>query len=163
MPDAWVNFAVVVFVQFLLFIIVAWYAKKLPNMPRLLGWGALIGLVMGLCFDLGLGKLLGLHSYTLGFGAPFLILNGTLSYGLFAATTLLLQSMPPRYFLPWVIVIVAVYEITNHFFRVWAWRFSLPPLEFAVVLLTGYLGGAIIVTVISHVCFRRRVFYFNID
>ena len=76
MSEAWLNFAIVFLIQLLLFVTHALYEKKLPDMPRILGYGALNGVVLGPILDLTFGKLLGLCSYTLGFGAFFLILNG---------------------------------------------------------------------------------------
>ncbi len=156
MSEAWLNFAIVVFVQFLLFIVSAYYAKRLSDVPRILGWSALIGIVMGLSFDLVLGKFFGLNSYALGFGAPFLIVNGLLSYGLFVGNILLLQKTRLVQFYMYTMGIVVIYEITNHFFRVWTWEFALSPVGFLVVLSTGYFGGALLVAITSHVLLGRR-------
>ena len=166
MTEPWLNFAVVIFAQLLFFIAHAYYAKKLSDMPRILGLGVCIGVVMGLLYDLVLGKFLGLASYTLGFGAFFLIVNGALSYGLFAASTLLMQHARLRYFFPWIIVLIAVYEITNHFFRVWTWEFThllvyLPPIEFLLILLVGYFGGAMFVAVLSYAFLGCRFFFID--
>jgi len=155
------NFAIVIFVQLLLFITCAYHEKKLSNVPRILGWGVLIGIAMGLSFDLVLGKFFGLSSYALGFGAFFLIINAALSYGLFAANILLLQRVRLAHFYIWTVVIVAVYEITNHFFRVWKWELGLPPIEFLIVLSVGYFGGAILVAIISHVFLGHRFFFID--
>ncbi|MFA5877555.1 MAG: hypothetical protein WC880_04315 [Candidatus Paceibacterota bacterium] len=161
MLEAWLNFTIVVFMQLLLFIIHAYYAKKLSDVPRILLWGALIGIVIGMLFDLVLGKFFGLHSYTLGFGLFFLSLNVALSYGLFAANILLMQYVRLPYFFLSIIIVMAVYEITNHFFRVWAWNFVLPRFEFLMVLLAGYFGGAILVAIISHVFLGHRFFFIS--
>ena len=161
MLEAWLNFAIVIFVQFLLFIICAFCQKRLSDVPRILGLGMLIGIVMGLSFDLVLGKFFGLSSYTFGFSLFFLVINATLAYGIFAANILLLQHIRLPYFILWNIVIVVVYEIINHFFRVWTWEFLLPRFEFLMVLLVGYLGGAIFVAVISHVFLGRRFFFID--
>lgn len=159
--EAWLNFAVVIFTQLFLFIICALHEKKFSDAPRILGWGVLIGIVMGLSFDLVLGKLFGFSSYALGFGAVFLIVNGALSYGLFVGNILLLQRARLMQFYIWTIVIVAVYEITNYFFRVWTWKFALPPIEFLTILSAGYFGGAILVAIISHVFLGRQFFFID--
>lgn len=161
MSEAWLHFGVVIFVQFLLFIICAFHEKRLSDALRILGWGVLIGIAMGLSFDLVLGKFFGFSSYALGFGAPFLIVNGALSYGLFVGTILLLQRVRLVPFYIWTIGIVVVYEITNHFFRVWTWKFALPPIEYLIVLSAGYFGGAILVAIISHVFLGRRFFFID--
>ncbi len=121
---------------------------------------------MGLLYDLVLGKFFGLASYALGFGVFFLIINGALSYGLFAASTLLMQRARLQYFFPWIIALIAVYEITNHFFPVWTWKFAYLPvyfpfIEFLSILLFGYFGGAMFVAVLSHAFFGRRFFFID--
>ncbi len=156
MSEAWMSFAVVVFVQFLLFLCYAYFTKRLKDVPRMLIWGAGIGIVVGLSFDLVIGKWLGINSYALGFGLPFLLINGVLSYGLFAANTLLMNRARLVHFYLYTLVIVAVYEITNVYFPVWAWEFSLPPLGFLVVLSAGYLCGALLVALIAHKLLRHR-------
>lgn len=101
MSEPWLYFTIVVFIQFLLFILHAWYEKKLSDTSRILSWGAFIGIVVGIPTDLMVGKSLGLCSYALGFGAFFLILNGILLYGLFAAHILLMQfARLPDLFIP---------------------------------------------------------------
>ena len=166
MLEAWLNFAVVIFAQFLFFIAQAYYTKKLSAVPRILGVGVCIGIVMGLLYDLVLGKFFGLASYTLGFGVVFLIINGALSYGLFAASTLLMQRARLRDFFPWLIALIAVYEITNYFFRVWTWEFEhmlvyFPSIEFLLILLIGYFGGAMFVAMLSHTFLGRRFFFID--
>src|SRR5688572_9178251 len=102
MSEAWLNFAVVIFVQALLFIVHGYFAKKLSQVPRVFGWGVLIGIAVGVPFDLVVEKFFGLHSYTLGFfGLFFLIINAALSYGLFVANTLLMQHARLSYFCLW--------------------------------------------------------------
>lgn len=161
MLEDWLNFAIIILVQLLLFTAHAYYEKRLSDVPRILGYGVLIGIVFGIPFDLVVGKFFGLHSYALGFGAFFLILNATLSYGLFAANTLLMQRARLVHFYIWTIGIVAVYETTNLFFRVWTWEFALPDIAFLIVLSAGYFGGAILVAVISHVFLGHRFFFID--
>lgn len=161
MSEAWLNFAIVIFTQLFLFVVCAHYTKKFSDIPRILGWGALIGIVVGIPFDLLVGKFFGLHSFTLGFGIFFLSINTTLSYGLFVANILLLQHVRFLNFILWNIVVVAVYEIINSFFPVWTWGFALPPIEFAIILLVGYLVGAILVAIISHTLLGRRFLFID--
>lgn len=162
MTEAWVSFAVVVFIQFVLFIIYAALTRRLRDIPRLLLWGAGIGVVVGLSFDLVIGKWLGINSYVLGFGLPFLLINGALSYGLFAANTLLMNRVRLLHFYLYTLVIVAVYEIANLYFPVWAWEFSLPSLGFLAVLFAGYWGGAVLVALIAHTVLKYRFSFLHI-
>lgn len=161
MLEAWLNFAIIIFVQFLLFITCAYYKKRLSDVPRILGLGVLTGIILGLSFDLVLGKFFGLNSYALGFGPFFLILNAALSYGIFVANILLLQQARLPYFYVWTLLVMAVYEITNYFFRVWTWEFSLPDIAFLSVLSAGYFGGAILIAVVWHVFLGHRFFFID--
>jgi hypothetical protein len=158
MSEAWLNFIIVVFLQFLFFIIHAWYVKKFSDVPRTLGWGILIGIGVGLFSDLVLGKFFGLWSYTLGFGALPLILSATFVYGLLAANTLLMQRSQLSHFFVWTIIATAVYEISNHFFHVWTYKFVFPP---TIFLLIGYFGTVIVIATISHIFLGRRFFFID--
>jgi len=164
MSESWLHFAIVVFVQLIIFIIHAYYEKKLSDVPRILGWGILIGIVVGLPSDLILGKFFGLWSYTLGFGPSFLSLNAALVYGVFAANTLLMQRSRLLHFFIWTMVVMAFYEITNHFFRAWTYHFSggeiaVSPFEFWIGLAIGYFGTAILIAAIWHVFLGHRFFF----
>lgn len=161
MSEAWLNFIIIIFTQLLLFVICAYFEKKLSDMPRILGLGALVAIVVGIPFDLVVGKLFGIHSFSLGFGMLFLIINAVFSYGLFAANILLLQHIKLSYFILLNVVIVAIYEITNSFFPVWTWNFVLPPIEFVIVLLVGYLVGSILVAIISHILLKRHFLFID--
>ena len=145
MSVAWLHFSIVIFVQFLVFIICAYHLKKVSQVPHILIKGIMIGIIFGLPFDLILGEFLNFHSYILGFSISFLVLNTAISYGLFAANILLLEQMKFSYFCIWTICIMVVYEITNLFFPVWNWEIILPPIQFLLMLSAGYLGGAILV------------------
>ena len=159
MSEAWLNFAIVIFIQFLVFIAYAYYAKKLSKVPQTLIKGILIGMIFGLLFDLVFGKLLGFHSYVLGFGTSFLILNAAISFGLFSANILLLERIQFPYFYIWTIFIMAIYEITNLFFPVWNWKLALPSIQFLLILSIGYLCGAILIIKISNVTkYIKRLF-----
>lgn len=151
MSEAWLDFVMMILIQFLIFVVFVLYRKRFSEIPRLLVQGFLIGIPFGLGFDLILGKYLGLSSYVLGFNAPFLILNAIVSYGLFAANILLLKQMRLHYLLLWTLFITAVYEVANLFFRVWTWEFSLPIIPFLIVLAVGYSGGAIFAIGLSNV------------
>lgn len=163
MSEAWLDFAAMILIQFLLFIAFAFYQKRLSEVPRLLVQGFLIGIPFGLGFDLILGKYLGLSSYVLGFNAPFLIPNAILSYGLFAANILLLKQTRLRYLLLWTLFITAVYEVANLFFHVWTWEFVLPIIPFLIMLAVGYSGGAILTLKLSNILFPilREFKYFR--
>lgn len=158
MSEAWLNFTIVVFIQFLFFIIHAYYAKKLSGIPRILGKGVLSGIVLGLLFDLIFGKFLGLFSYTLGFGAFFLTLNAALLYGLFAANTMLMQDVRLSHFFIWTMVVGVVFEITNLFLPLWTWEFALSSIEFSTAFLIGNFGGAILVATVWHILGHRFFF-----
>jgi hypothetical protein len=157
MLEAWMNFGAMIFVQLLLFLAFAYLEKKVPKMLPILGRGVLIGMVMGLSFDLVLGKSLGFNSYVLGFGAFFLVINAALSYGIFAATILLFSQEQLLRFCFSTILVTLIYEITNLFFHVWTWQLMLPPIQFLAVLLVGYLGGAFFVVILDKV-FRLKKF-----
>ena len=149
MPEAWWNFGVFIFIQLLLFSILSYYQKKSLVALQVLWRGALIGFVFGLVLDHAVGEYFGLTSYVLGFGFFFLCLNALLSYGLFSATILLFQDVQPWLLFVWSSFIMAVYEIANHFFPVWIWKFPVPPIAFFVVLLVGYFGGALLVVTVA--------------
>lgn len=162
MSEAWLNFSIVIFIQFLLFVIHAYYEKKLSDVPRILGKGILGGIVLGLFFDIIFGKFFGLYSYTLGFGAFFLILNAALFYGLFVANILLMQQVRLQHFYIWTMVVGAVTEITNLFVSLWSWKFaSLPPFEYLIVLSVGYFGVAIFIATVWHVFIGNRFLFID--
>jgi len=145
MLEAWFNFGILLLVQLFVFVAFALYERKLSNIWRILGKGILVGIPFGLLFDLVLGKLLGLSTYALGFELYFLIPNAALSYGIFAATILLLNQQRRIYFCIATISITALYEVANLYLRVWAWHFPVPILLFPVILAIGYVAGAILV------------------
>jgi|SRR3989344_2282203 len=161
MSEAWLNFAVVIFVQFLLFVVHAYYEKKLSDVPRILGWGILSGVALGLFLDLVFGKFLGLFSYTLGFGAFFLTLNAALLYGLFAANTLLMQQARLLHFFVWTMIVATVFEITNLFFHLWTWEFALLSIEFLIAFLIGNVGAAILVAIVWHTFSGHRFLFID--
>ncbi len=161
MKEAWLNFGIAFFVQALFFIAHAYYEKRLSEIPSILRRGILSGLILGLFFDLLLGKYLRGWSYTLGFGALFLILNATLVYGLFSANILLMRKVRLMPFLIWTILMGMMLDITNFFFPVWKWSFSYISVEFLFVFFVGNIGTAILVALVWHVFFGKRFILFR--
>lgn len=154
MSEVWINFGILLLVQLFIFVAFAFYEKKLTSIWRALVKGFLIGIPFGLSFDLVLGKLLGLSTYALGFEIPFLLFNAVLSYGIFAATILLLRRQP-LYFFAATLLITALYEFANVFLRVWEWHFPVPTALFPALLGIGYLAGAVLVVGMDHL-FRAK-------
>ncbi len=161
MNDAWFSFAVVILVQFVLFIIHAYFEKRISQVLNILAWGILIGAVFGVLFDGVVGKLMGLYRYELGFDVTFLLINGAFSYGLMQANTLLMQRVSFFHFYVWTIIVGIIYEVTNHFFRVWTWDFSTPYVEFIVVHAVGYIGLATLMAIIWHMLLRHRFVFID--
>lgn len=156
MSEAWLNFAIVICIQFLLFIIHALYEKRLSDALRILGLGVVGGVVLGLFFDLILGKSFNFFSYTLGFDPFFVVLNALLFYGLFVANVLLMQKVRLVHFLVWILIVGAVTEATNLYFHLWTWKYaSLPLVEYLAFLLLGYFGIALFVSVVVHLLGHR--------
>lgn len=154
MPDAWLNFGIILLVQFVLFVVCAMYKRKFANIPRILVHGIVIGVGLGLLYDLLFGKYLGFFSYTPEFEMPFLLTNAALSYGLFVASVLLLQKAPTLHFVAWISVVIIVYETANYIFPLWTYEFALPPLPFSVVLIAGYSSGALLASFIAYLVFK---------
>ena len=74
----------------------------------------------------------------------FLLLNAVLSYGIYAATILLLR-LQPLHFCIATLFIAALYEFANVYLRVWEWQFPVPDALYPVLLGIGYLVGAALV------------------
>ncbi len=161
MFELWFNFAVVVFTQLLLFVAYAYYTKRLAEVLPVLGQGVIIGIVIGLLSDLIWGKFFGLWSYTLGFGVLSLTLTAAFVYGFFATNILLMRRVRLVHFFAWTMVMMSVYEITNHFFRIWTYELPLPFFGLLMFLIVGYFGTAVFVAVMGHVFFRRRFFFID--
>ncbi len=159
MSEAWLNFAVFFFVQLIVFVTHAYYEKKLSDVPRILGWGVLTGIVIGLLSDLVYGKSFGLWSYTLGYGALTLIPIAAAVYGLFAAHILLMQQARLRHFFVWTMITMAGYEIINYFFRVWTYKLELPILGLFIFLMVGYFITAVFVAAFWHVFLKHRFLF----
>ena len=150
------SFAVVLLVQLSLFLGFALYHKKFAAIPSQLGWGLLVGVVVGIPTDFVVGKLLGVYSYVLGFGPLFLLANTLFSYGLFAANVLWLRTLHLFNFYLGTVLIMGVYEVANYFFPVWHWEFVLPQAASIAVLSGGYFFGAVVVATALQVLSGRR-------
>ncbi len=162
MSQAWIYFTIVIFIQILLFVIHAYYEKKLPNALRILGKGVLSGIILGLLFDIIFGKFFGLFSYALGFGVLFITLNAALFWGLFVAHVLLMQQARLHHFYIWTMIVGAVTEIVNLSMPLWNWKFvSLPLIEYVIVLSAGYFGIAILIAVVWHIFLGRRFVFID--
>lgn len=154
MSGAWVSFVVIISVQIVFFALTAFYFKKPPS-SKLLLRGAAIGMTVGLVYDILLGGYFGLFSYTLGFEIQFLLINASLSYGIFAANTLLLEKVSTIHFVIWLSALVSVYEITNFYFPVWSYNFALPLIPFFILCLIGYSSGALLTSFIAKLLFKQ--------
>lgn len=161
MSVLWFNFAVMCFVQLLLFCIHAYYEKRLADVPRILWQGAYSGIVPGLLCDLIGVKYIGLATYALGFGPFFLILNAILLYGLFAANTLLMQQARLLHFCIWMTVVVAAFEITNLYFLMYTYAFVVPSIEYVLVAFVAPLVLAIAIAISWHVLFGYRFMFID--
>lgn len=163
MTEAWLNFIIIVFLQLIFFVAHAHYEKKPAEIPRILVWSIPVGIVVGILFDLIVGKFLGFHFYALGFGATSIILNGVFLYSFFAANILLMQRVRLMHFCIGAIAIAMFYEIPHYFFHVWTWEIPLSPcIEFLTVLLVGYVGGAILMAACWHIIGHRFLFIDNL-
>lgn len=154
MQEAWLHFAVFTLIQCVFFLIHAVLEKKARRALSILMWGIPVGIVVGVLSDLLFGQLLGLWSYALGFGWFFLHLNTATTYGLFAAHTLLMQRKGLAHFCLWSAAVMVVYEISNHFFRVWTYAPAieslLTPAGFYPLLWVGYFATAAAIAAILH-------------
>ena len=161
MFNLWLNFAAMFLVQIFLFIVHAYFEKRLADVPRILWQGALSGIVPGLLCDLIFGKYLGLATYALGFGPLFLILNAVLLYGIFAANVLMMQHARLLHFCIWTTVVVTFFEITNLFTLSYTYAFAVPSLEYIIVAFVGPLGVAIVISLSWHILFGYRFVFID--
>jgi len=153
---AWLNYVVVLFVMFLVVLLHAYREKKSAELPRILLLGALSGIVPGILADLIFGKYLGLATYALGFGLPFLIFNGFVGYGLFAANTLLMQRARLAQFCIWTVIITAGCEITNLFTHSWTYLYPAPSIGYWIVAFGCPLALAMVMAAAWHILFGYR-------
>lgn len=92
------NFVAVIAIQFLWFAFITLTRGSLSAAPRRLVIGALVGLPVGLVFDVAIGWAGSIFHYAgLELKGSFLLLNSLLSYGLAIATVLTMNvgGMPP--------------------------------------------------------------------
>lgn len=150
--EAWIDFVIVGLAAFLLFIVCAFFEKRTSDAPRLLLVGILAGIPLGLLSDF---VLWGAYTYPLGYGLFYLILNAAVVYGLFVATVLLLQHARLLRFSAWVIAMVGIYEITNHFFPAWTYEVT-PFLGWLSFVLLGYFATAVSVASVGHQFFKYK-------
>jgi hypothetical protein len=155
MSADWTSFGVILLTQAVFLLLSAIYYKRMNDLPRLLCIGIIIGTFVGLLYDNVLGKHLGLFSYQLGFGTTFLLLNASLSYGLFITSVLLVQKVSVIKFTIWMSILIVIYEVINVFFPVWSYNFSLPLLPFFIICLVGYSSGALLASLITKYVFKR--------
>lgn len=157
--NPWIAFSVVIAAQLCVFLVIAILQKRsIGSLLLILGKAAYLGFVFGIPFDLCIGQYLTIYSYVNGFGLPFLMVKGFLSFGLWAATVLLLTEKRLLEFCLYVGVICAVYEITNYIFPVWQWSINDSVfIEFCIVLV-GYFGlalsGAVVTSILFKIHFR---------
>lgn len=134
---------VVVEVAFLFFVAYAtrsWGALR----QRLIIRALVLGLVLGVATDYIFGAYLGLFDYTLGFGLPFIVINGIFSYGCMIATVGLLQKCDFIRFYLWTALIGVVYEAGNSLLGVWHWTFLANRIaEYAILILVIYFVGGV--------------------
>lgn len=163
MSGLWLNFVVLIFVQLCVFLIHAWYEKKLADVPRVLWRGALSGLVFGLPSDLIGGQYFGLATYLLGFGPLFLIPLAILGWGLGAANVLLMQKAGLLHFCLWMMVVIMVSEVVNRFFPLWTFPFANASIEYVIIALLSPLVWGMAVALAWHMLFGYRfVFVDNV-
>lgn len=121
--ELWLNFIIILFIQFLFFLFVYYKIKskiQILSFIKLL----LLGIPFGFVFDLVVGKYFGIFNYYLGFNIIFIIINGLFSYGIALATIELLKKEKPVKLYLWILLLAGTYEITNYFFPVWLWKFT---------------------------------------
>lgn len=151
------DFAIMIFVQAVLL----WFVAHRRGMVRELNVSffkrtAIFGICFGVPFDLVIGSHAGVFEYVLGFNLVFLVVNGALSYGLWAATIMLLRNVSLLLFWKWTATIGAAYEIANYFFPVWRWTFGSAFVEEMVVIAAAYTGLALLIVVALTLTTRLR-------
>ena len=161
MSGLWFNFAVLILIQFVVFLIHAHYEKKLADVPRVLWQGALTGIVYGPPVDLIVGKYLGIGTYLLGFGPFFLILLAVLGWGLGFANIFLMQRARLLHFCIWMMIVIVVSEILNVFLPLWTWPFAMLSVEYVIMALVAPLVLAMIVALAWHVLFGYRFVFID--
>lgn len=160
--ELWVNFAVVISVQALVFFALAERKCEVAITHTAVLRLLLLGLVFGYPFDLLFGNYLGIYQYHLGFGALFLLVNGILSFGLMFATVFLLSRETFSRFYLWTIAIAMVYETTNYFFPVWQWTFGSGFLyQELIVVGAAYCGLSLLKAITIQIVLRTQFLFLN--
>lgn len=162
MENAWLSFTVVTLSQLILFVAYIFYTKRFSDITHILLRGIIMGIVIGLLSDLLLGRLLGLWSYTLGFGAVSLMSAAVFIYGLFTSNILLLQRAQLGHFFIGIMTIMIVCESVNYFFRTWTYELPLSPLGLLLFLVIGYFSTAVFTAVVWHKFFGVRFHFIDI-
>lgn len=156
MSGPWFNFAVLIFVQFLVFLIHAYCERKLADVPRVLSLGALSGLLVGPPVDLIIGKYLGIGTYLLGFGPFFLILLAIFGWGLGFANIFLMQQARLLHFCIWMMIVIVTSEIFNLFLPLWTWPFAMQSIEYVIMALIAPLVLSMAIALVWHILFGYR-------
>ncbi len=133
-----INFAVVVGVQLVFFLMHAVLTGALQSVPKLLLQGLVIGLPFGLATDVVWGKGVGVFTYQFGFVPWFLVVNGLFSYGVWMANVLLLRTSSFVHVYGVAVLLAVVYEVGNYYFPVWEWTFGPPFVEYGAVIFVCY-------------------------
>ncbi|MBI4093584.1 hypothetical protein HY417_01345 [Candidatus Kaiserbacteria bacterium] len=156
MTGLWFNFGVLIVVQLFVFLIHAYYEKKLADVPRVLWQGAISGLIVGPPVDLIFGKYLGIGTYLLGFGPFFLILLAIFGWGLGFANIFLMQHARLLHFCIWMMIVIVVSEILNLFLPLWTWPFAMLSIEYVMIALIAPLALAMAIALAWHQFFGYR-------
>lgn len=161
----WFDFTVVIFVQFILFVILFLFSSennKGLNFWKILLFSCLIGLPFGILFDKLIGEFASVYNYKLGFDITFLAANGLLSYGFMFATVAILNKCNFLKFYFLTVLISLIYEPTNYFFNVWEWTFSTTQLyAYFIVCLFAYTGLSLLIALTLHTLRIRRFAFLN--
>lgn len=154
------DFAVIVFIQAVLLWCVAYRRGMMHELNvAFFKRAAICGVCFGVPFDIIIGAYAGVYDYALGFNPVFLVINGVLSWGLWAATIMLLRDVSLLSFWKWTAALGVAYEVANHFFPVWHWTFGSAFFTEMVVIAAGYTGLALLTVVALTLTTRLR---FNI-
>ncbi len=152
----WLHFFLLVAVQLLFFLFVA-YIKRTRGILNVLLKSIPIGIVLGMIFDLVVGKYTGIFGYVLGFDLPFLIVNGIFSWGVMLATISLFENKMFWSLYGWTVILGIVCEIANYFFPVWVWQFPAPfSLREAVVIFVMYPALCSTYAILSRYAYKKH-------
>ena len=65
------------------------------------------------------------------------------------------------HFCIWITAIIAVFELTNLFIRLWTYTFAVPSLEYFVVAFVAPLGLTIVIAAAWQLSFGYRFFFID--